>query len=71
VGDWRGPVALALAVLVGAGWAVALVAAVLHPDDLSRTGRLLLYTLGGALVGGLIGWLGSPGRRKDDDEPGP
>jgi hypothetical protein len=58
-------VALVLAVLVGAGWAVALVLAVLHPDHLSYSGRLLLYTLGAALIGGLIGWLGTA-RRKDD-----
>lgn len=67
--SWRGAVALVLATCVGIGWAVALVIAVLNPEHLSRSGRLLLYALGVMVLGGLLGWLAS-GRDKgrDDDE---
>ena len=54
--SWSGAVALVLALTVGVGWAVALVVAVLHADW-TGPGVVLLYVLGGALVGGLVAWL--------------
>lgn len=66
--DRRGTVAVILAATVGTGWAVALVVSVIHADELTTGGAVLLYTLGGTLVGGLIGWLGTAGRREDQDK---
>jgi hypothetical protein len=66
--SWHGAVALVLALAVGAGYAVALIVAVLHPEDLSGVATAMLYTLGGALVGGVVTWLGGVRRGGDDDE---
>lgn len=68
--SWPGAVALVLAVTVGAGWAVAMVLAVMDQDDLSSSsGGALLYVLGGTLSGGVIGWLGgSAGKHRRDDD---
>jgi hypothetical protein len=68
--DWRGAVALILASCVGVAYAVALVVAVLNPDRLSAGGSALLYVMGGALVGGVITYLGGKswdGERNDRD----
>jgi len=64
--SWRGAVALVIATCVAGGWAVALVVVALHPGDVDQRGAALLYTLGGTLVGGVIGWLSA--HRGDDDD---
>jgi hypothetical protein len=61
-------VALVLATTVGVAWVVAVVAAVTDPGSLTFGGSVVLYGLGGTLVGAVVGWL-IPRRRGDDDDP--
>jgi hypothetical protein len=58
-----------LAVTVGVGWSVAMVLAVIEKDELSDRGALLLYVLGGALVGGVVTWLGGRNNNNDGGQP--
>ena len=69
--SWHGAVALILALCVGVGWAVAIVVSALHPEDTNRPAAFVLYALGGALVGGVVTWLGGRDRHTDDDGKGP
>lgn len=62
--DWRGPTGLVLAACVGGGWLCAMVAVSFQDAQVSTQGAALLNTLGGALIGGVVGWLGS-GPRPD------
>jgi hypothetical protein len=64
--DWRGPAALALAILVAGGWAVALIIVALPATDpLGSHAAGLLGTLGGVLAGILSAYLGRLGPPND------
>lgn len=64
--SWSGAVALVLALSIGVGWVIGIVSALSDPDGLSPAGAALVYIIGGALVGGVVSWLGKRGN--DDDE---
>jgi hypothetical protein len=55
---WAGRSAFALAVLVGGGWAAALIIAALHPMPTSSEGLNFLNNVGQTLATGLIAFLG-------------
>lgn len=57
--SWHGAVALVLAICVGVGWATALIIAAAQAEPIGQQGTALLSTIGGALVGGVVGWLGA------------
>lgn len=62
--DWRGPVALVLAVGLAVGWSATLVVlAVRHavPFEGNAAAPTILGTIGGIMGGAVAGWLG--GRR--------
>lgn len=61
----RGLSAVILSTCVGISYAVALISASLRPESVTDVTGNLLTTLGGVLVGGVIGWLG--GRQGTDD----
>jgi hypothetical protein len=61
-------VALVLATSVGIAWAVAVVVAVLDPARLTFGGSVILYGLGGTLIGGVVGWLSHTSRGHDDEQ---
>ncbi|MGY4645880.1 hypothetical protein [Cellulomonas sp. URHB0016] len=62
----RDAVALVLATTVGVAWVVAVVAAVTNPGSLTFKGSVVLYGLGGTLVGAVVGWL-ARSTRKDEE----
>jgi hypothetical protein len=66
--SWRGAVALVIAACVAGGWATALVISAIHPDTVGERGGTLLYTLGGTMIGGVIGWLAGRGGGSDADD---
>lgn len=66
--DWRGVAVAILALCVGVAYAVALILALLHPDRLTLGSSALLYTMGGALVGGVIAYVGGRPKGGNDDE---
>lgn len=54
--DARGSAMFVLALAVAIGWVVTVLVAALTPGAMSTRSALLLYGLGGAIVGGVIGW---------------
>jgi hypothetical protein len=67
VRDWRGPTGFALALCVGLGFLSAMVAVSFFQETaISSDGAALLNTLGGAIIGGVVVWLGGFGSQTDD-----
>lgn len=64
--SWPGAVALVLAVCIGVGWATAVILLAARPDP-GGIGATVLYTLGGALVGGLVTFLTTHRKAYDDE----
>lgn len=62
----RGWAAVILAVCVGVSYGMALITTALNNGPATPEGANLLNTLGGVLVGGVVGWLG--GRASQDDD---
>lgn len=64
--DWRGPTGFALALCVGLGFLAAMVAVSFYQETaISAEGAGLLNTLGGAIIGGVVVWLGGFGSQSD------
>lgn len=57
--SWAGAVALVLAACIGVGWAVALVVAAVQDGPVGPRAATFLTTMGGALLGAVVGWLGA------------
>lgn len=57
--------ALVLATAVGVSWVIAVWAAVSDPASVSLKGSVVLYGIGGTLVGAVVGWLAAGSRKGD------
>jgi hypothetical protein len=60
--SWAGAVALVLALCVGIGWAVALIVVAVNDEPIGPRTATFLATIGGALAGAVVGWLGASTR---------
>jgi Na+/H+ antiporter NhaA len=65
--DWRGAVAFTLALCLGVGFAVSIIADSLRHEPISAEHAALLSTLGGALIGAVATWLGLSALDRDDE----
>lgn len=65
--SWHGLAGVILALCVGIGWAVALIATAVKNGPVTDAGAQILNTIGGGLIGAVATWIGLAGGKKPGD----